>query len=161
MKSRDTGFTVIELIVALAIAAIAIAMVAPSMPLLTRGSRITAANDAFATSLRYTRTEALKLNTAVQMVSKNGKDWSKGWDVETAANPGVPLRTFSAIGGTVTLLNDKNLDTITYNAAGYMQSDPAAFQVCDSAQTGETGRQLTLTAVGRVSVDSKFTCDAP
>lgn len=160
MKYRNTGFTIIEMIFALAIAAVAFAMVAPSMPLLTRGSRITAANDAFTASLRYTRTEALKLNTSVQMVSKNGKDWSKGWNVETVANPGVPLRTFAAIGGTVTLVNDIDLDTITYNSAGYMSSAPAVFEVCDSGQTDETGRQVTLSAVGRVSVNAGYTsCD--
>jgi type IV fimbrial biogenesis protein FimT len=76
------GFTLIELIVVLAIVAIATLIALPSLrELLVRSATTTTAND-LVTALSQARAEAIKRGTPVAVLSRSGgADWSSGWDV--------------------------------------------------------------------------------
>lgn len=156
MKKPNTGFTAVELAVTMALAAIVVTMAAPSMWSMVKSSRITAATNSLVTSLQFARTQALSQKRDISVVA-TGADWTDGWEVQDA--DGNVLRSITPVGGKVTIVSEGKLDTFTFNLAGFLTSAPDVVHVCDSSQAKETGREITLSAVGRVKTDSTYICD--
>lgn len=90
---KYSGFTLIELMVALAVVAVLISVGLPKMSVFFKGNRmVTNANDLLA-GLHIARSEAIKRNTrvsickstnagdAVPKCAKAGKSWDEGWFV--------------------------------------------------------------------------------
>lgn len=62
---RQVGFTLVELMVTVALAAMLMAMAHPSFTSLTNNSRLTAAANEFVSAIQLARTEAIRLNRRV------------------------------------------------------------------------------------------------
>lgn len=97
--TRGKGFTLIEVLVTVAIAGILAAVAVPSFVSLIADQRAKAAATDLYTALSVTRSEAIKHNRNVTLQPKSG-DWANGWviaDPEGGANlldanaTGVPL----------------------------------------------------------------------
>ncbi len=74
------GFTVIELVVAMAITAILVAIAGPSFVDLIAAQRVKTATFDFYAALALARSEAIKRNTVVDIAPRNG-DFADGWDI--------------------------------------------------------------------------------
>jgi type IV fimbrial biogenesis protein FimT len=75
------GFTLVELMVVLVIAAILLGLGVPGFRNLIQSQRLTTTvNDLFA-AINLTRAEAIKRGQRVDLTPLDGKDWSKGWAV--------------------------------------------------------------------------------
>ena len=113
------GFTIIELMIAVAILAILVTIAAPSLSDLVRDQRVkTSTFDVFA-SLTFARSEAIKRNANVDIVP-TGADWALGWRVQVQSDSTVlkrqdPLTAMSITGpaGTITYRRDGRLDGVT------------------------------------------------
>lgn len=107
-SARGHGFTLIELTVVLAVAAVLTMAAAPSFADLIRRNRIAAANNDLVASLQYARAEALQRGQAVavcasadQATCSGGSEWAGGWIVLLdGATTGTP----SALGGAAGIL---------------------------------------------------------
>lgn len=76
-----SGFSLIELMVVLAIATILLGIGVPSFRMLLQNQRMTTTvNDLFA-AINLTRSEAIRRGTRVDLVPVDGKDWASGWVV--------------------------------------------------------------------------------
>jgi type IV fimbrial biogenesis protein FimT len=94
LAARGAGFTLTELLVAIAIAAILMAVGAPAMRDLVVSQRLrTAANNLYS-DLSYARAEAIKRNASVQVQA--GANWASGWGVLFGGNA---LRTQASLTG--------------------------------------------------------------
>jgi type IV fimbrial biogenesis protein FimT len=83
-KLPQGGFTLIELVIVVAIAALLIVVALPSMQEMVLNQRVRGtANDLFM-DLSYARSEAIKRNTTVQLV-RTGATWSEGWTMQVGA----------------------------------------------------------------------------
>ncbi len=85
MKNRFLsigGFTLIELMVTLAIAAILVLVAVPNFLQFQRNSELTSITNSFIAAVNSARTEAMKTGmNAIVEAANNGNDWSKGWVV--------------------------------------------------------------------------------
>lgn len=68
---RQTGMTLVELLVTLSIAAILTSFAVPSIQSLLESNRLTAANNQLVTAINYARSEAVKRNHHVAMCVRN------------------------------------------------------------------------------------------
>lgn len=71
MQSRQTGMTLIELMVTFAVVAILAALATPSIKEMLENNRLTALNNQIVSSLNYARSEAVKRNYPVTMCVRN------------------------------------------------------------------------------------------
>lgn len=110
MRKQQQAFTLIELMVTLAVMAIVMAVAIPSFNRQIQNNRSLAIGETFVTALNYARSEAVKRGNPVTLCASDNEqdgcstDWSKGWLVVTdtagvtANNPtvGTVLRVWPA-----------------------------------------------------------------
>lgn len=175
-----SGFTMTELVITLAIAAILLTLAAPNMNSFIRNNRITTETNTLIAHINLARSEATKRNVVVALCRKNpdpakqnppecgggtAKDWSSGWLVYATTSTTADANYNSA---TDTLLKDEstitNGVTVTSDADGNLrigylpngQLTAAAnvtlsYSVCDDRNEAH-GKNITILASGRPSL---------
>lgn len=138
-QGRSSGFTLIELMVAIAIAAILLTIGVPSFVAFQRNSELTSAANSFVAALGAARGEAMKRGLQAVVVPRANDDWATGWTVfvDTDYNQqfngadillqqsGALPSYFSATGqGTA----QGSPAYIMFNASGYTQTSDSTFQ---------------------------------
>lgn len=98
--SRALGFTLIELVVTIAILAIVSTVAAPSFNSFIGTMRAKSTAFDLISDLSYTRSEAIKSNRNTSMAPVGG-DWSKGWQV--LDNGGTVLRDRAALSSSLSI----------------------------------------------------------
>jgi type IV fimbrial biogenesis protein FimT len=117
------GFSLIELMVVLSIAALLLTVAVPSMASFFTENRLTSSAGALVTATNVARSEAVKRGPGKRVTLKpnNGSDWATGWTVfvDTSSDP-----------STVTVPSMNSTDTLAYFAPV-----PSAMTVTDTATT--------------------------
>ena len=78
------GFTLVELMITIFVAAILITLALPSFRELVLSNRVTQSTNALLTDLNLARSEAVHRGTLVALINANGvgsNNWSNGWNV--------------------------------------------------------------------------------
>lgn len=173
----DRGFTVLELMVVLAIAAILVSMAVPSFLDGIKNNRLTTINNEFFASLNLARSEAIKrgVSITVRKVDDNSAtnlgataNWEDGWDVFTDADSDgnfeagdTLIKTYQALPANFTLRGDTNFDNFVNFASTGLSNNTGNFTLCDSSDgnttpEANTSKLILVNAVGRVrmGVDS-------
>lgn len=99
-QSFKNGFTLIELMVTIAILAIIATIAVPSFQsIIERNRTVTQANN-FLSAVQLARSEAVKRRDTVTLTADSG-NFENGWCVHTgiACNAGSQIRTFEAVNG--------------------------------------------------------------
>lgn len=84
MRRMSRGFTLIELMVVVAIAGVMLGIGVPSFKNFIAGQRVKTAAGDFSTAAIYARSEAIKRNAEVGLVAAAG-GWKDGWSVKAGA----------------------------------------------------------------------------
>lgn len=161
---RTAGFTVVELLVALAIAAVMMALAAPAFNGFIAQRNLTAQVNDFVLAVNLARSEAARRGGPVSVqtldASDDANEWGPGWCV-VPGNPGDctgALRNFPDLGDN-TMDATGGLDTITtltFNSRGLMTLGAAGtVDLCNP--NSQPGRQVTVSAIGRMSTQ-EFVC---
>jgi type IV fimbrial biogenesis protein FimT len=95
---RSAGFTIIELMVTVALVGTLAAYALPSLKILITNQRVRGVSSDLVASLIFARSEAIKRNAQVSLVP-NGGDWAAGWTVQAG---GTTLRAQDALTGVTT-----------------------------------------------------------
>jgi type IV fimbrial biogenesis protein FimT len=169
MKSQS-GFTLIELVVVLAIAAILLNVGIPSFRNVLQNNRATAMANDLVSVVHFARSEAVKRGREVRLTavdpSAAANEWGPGWRVWIDANAnntydtGEELRVREALDGNATLDSIENVTEIRFRANGFT-TIPAGqvrgFTLRLPGCTGDQGRTITLVPTGHPSV-ARTTC---
>lgn len=161
--SPHKGFTLIELMVTVSIAAIVLTLAAPSFREFQVTSRLATMSSDFTSDLAVARSEAVRTNrTMIVCASSNGVqcggDWKDGWIVGTDADKdqaieGNPLRRRDALLADYKLESSTNSAYITFAPNGGV----SASQTFTTCYSGKKGRSIALSTVGRPTVTT-ITC---
>lgn len=163
------GFTLVELLVTLAVAVILVTLAAPSFQTMIDNNRRSAQVNEFVADLSYARSEALKRgNNVVLCRASNfnadtptcgsGSGWQSGWIVYNDAdndnsfnNQDEVLRRHPSLTGNgVTLLG--NIDNVVYWPSGRV-AVAGTFNRCDHrGATGGYARAIVIAMTGRVNI---------
>lgn len=136
MTSRQSGFTLIELMMVVVLAGIMAVIGLPSFRDFVEGQRIkTASSDFFAAAL-YARSEAIKRNAEVEVAAATG-GWVNGWVVQVTAS-GLDLDSRAAFTGlTFTLSPDNSLTVLKFGGNGRLTSAATTFVVTGPNTSGK------------------------
>jgi len=145
MQNRSRGFTLVEVMVTIAVLAILATMAVPNYQRFVAESRMSAQANDLLTALHLARSEAIKRNAQVS-VSAIGGNWASGWRV--VAN-GEVLREFAALKAGSTL-NGGGVTTVTFLPNG--QAAVVAFELRPADPSLSPGRNILVNLAGRPSV---------
>jgi len=174
MVYRSKGFTLVELMVTLGVAAIALSIAVPSFQTQILNNRSIALGEDFASAVNYTRSEAVKRAGRVSLcASKNGTAcdgvWTDGFMafVDTAATDtttppvvGLVLRIWEKpdANALISVTSDGNDVTfIRYTSLGTLarvNDEPLVIAAEQKKCKGKAARQINIGLSGLVSVNS-------
>ena len=150
MMKTNAGFTLIELMVPVAIAAIVLTLGIPSFQETIRSNRLTAQANELIITLNLARSEAIKrranivICTSTDQSTCTGSSWALGWIVRD--QNGELIRAFGPMKGSISV-SSGGVVQITYNANGFLTGGGAALRLC--AGEGKSGREVDVSATGR------------
>ncbi len=141
---KDLGFTLLELMIAIAVLAIIVALGAPSFASVMRDNRSLSTANELVGAMQFARSEALRRRVNIT-VTAPGNNWNQGWSV---AAGGVTIRQWDAPG---------NALVVTGNAVTFLSTGRASAAVTLSVRpngcTNNQRRQVSINATGSVRVE--------
>ena len=174
-KSSRSGFTLVEMMVTVAMIGIVVAFGIQTMTEISKNDRLTPNVNALIGHLALARSEAVKRSIQVSIcVSSNadsadpnctgGIAWEDGWivyidaDGNNSRDPGEEvLRAQQAFEGQNRLTPGGGLGTsVTYDYRGFATAT-GNFLLCDN-RTGPHGKFVTITNTGRVRAEGDAAC---
>ena len=166
-SAKNAGFTLIELVVTIAIVGILATIAMPSFNSTITSNRLTSyANDLIG-AINLARSEAVKRGVQVTILSNSGaaSDWDAGWTVFTDSNvigvidgSDTVLRTYPPLINGYTLRTGGNYtDWIAYFSTGLITSSTGrntdTFSLCYGTDN-TTSLAIVINAVGRARVST-------
>lgn len=160
---RQTGFTLIELMVVIAITAILIALAVPSMSSFLAKWQMNSALNAFSGSMRQARSEAIKSSRIVTICpSTNGtscnntNEWKDGWIVYLDADNSGSLDTGeevlveqSSLSGINGATSNGGVKSFSYLPNGLLRSQASAITF-SSVNSSQSDKTVTVNRIGRI-----------
>ena len=171
---RTDGFTLIELMVTIAIAAILLMVAAPSFVTMQRNSELTAAANALVAGINAARGEAMKRGLNAVVVPTDAASWRNGWtvfvDTGTARNGTLDasdivvqqqpaLAGYFAVSASGTAA--EAVPYMMFDASGYSKTKAGGFgpltlsiarNDLSGASVGEETRRVIVARTGRARV---------
>lgn len=170
MDKHARGFTLVELLVVLAVTAILTSLAVPSFQALLLNRRVQAAVDALASDMRFARVEAIKRSTRVTLCASldgtscqgAGGLWKNGWIVfvPSAANGNFTagdeiVRVQGALSSiaSIAAANGSSLPQFIYEPTGWAKAAAQTFIVTPAGNnTGASSRTLCVSNQGRPAI---------
>jgi type IV fimbrial biogenesis protein FimT len=167
-KPKSSGFTMIELMMTVAIGAIVLMLAVPSFRYVTNSNRIAAEINGLLGDLQFARAEAIKEGKTVTVcVSTDGLNctgstsWEGGWIVfSDPTNFGVVdanetiLRVQKRFSGTDTF-DSNGITFVSFNREGYAApiANGTLITLHDSTNTSAWTRCLAINLVGQITTE--------
>lgn len=167
LRSKPCGFTLIEMMVAISIAAILLAVAIPSFQSLIKRNAIENLQTRLAAALTAARSEAASRNVVTTLcASKAGlvcevDEWSSGWIVFTDLdgdavkdNNEEILQTFQNKNGYLIKFKNEaknSINSLSFTSQGFVRNDVRAYAIfCDPEKIANYTQGLTVERSGRV-----------
>ncbi len=178
------GFTLIELMVVIAIITVTLVLAFPSFQTFQRNAQLTSLANSMIASINAARSEAMKSGNAAMVKPNDGVNWSSGWvvfvdvartglvkdnyshillQVPAVASYITISATSTASGGTPYLMFDAQGYTSNTNASFTNVNFSLARNDVDATQTGFETRRVILSNTGKSRVcrpSTDTTCTA-
>ncbi len=165
--NRNKGFTLLELMVTVGVAAILLSVGVPSFRAVIMDNRLVRDSNQFVASINLARSSAVRFQrNATICPSANYSantptcaattDWSDGWivwvdkDRDGATDADEVLAAHPPIDDS-TVFTSTNAALFSYDARGFGVSPADNLTMCDD-RSGETGRSIKVNNIGRTNV---------
>ncbi|WP_417546107.1 GspH/FimT family pseudopilin [Marinobacter sp.] len=153
-RKQSLGFTLIELMVTLALVAVIAAFAIPSFTTMIANSRLVSTSNDIVGALSYARSEAIKTGRRVSVNPTDGANWANGMSVwiDNNSNGSMQdseeLRRTTGAAGAVTITSSSNF---AFSGGGLLSNSSAevTIQVCDN-RSGESGSKIIVTLGGGI-----------
>lgn len=139
---RSAGFTLIELMVAIAVAAVLLAVAVPGFTAFQRNSELAVAVNGTVASLNAARSEAMKRGRRAYMVPQDGARWASGWvvfvdggdapDQRYDATDDITVQTQAALPGYFSVVGSQTAN----ESPPYVMFDPSGYPLQKSGGFG-------------------------
>ena len=163
--SGQGGFTLLELVITVAVLAIALGIAIPSFQGITNRNRLTGVTNELLAAIQLTRMEAVRRNTRVTFcpttngTSCGGSNWMRS--IVRAANGDV-VREFRFAGRGLTILGSSNVTTgnqLSFGSNGFARAGTGTataggLRVCSTALPADENARDVMFSVSRVSVST-------
>jgi type IV fimbrial biogenesis protein FimT len=169
--NRTSGFTLVEILIAVTLVAILLTIGIPSFRFVTNSNRIASEINGLLGDMQFARSEAVKEGLPVTVcVSTDGANcatgatataWQSGWIVFSDVNGNaavdlpadVTLRVQTPFSGTDTFLASNNVNAVTFNREGYANgiANGTLITLKDSTSNINWTRCLSITLVGMMA----------
>ena len=180
-NSRNKGFTLLELMTAVAVLGVLLAIGVPSFNATLRANRLVAVTNDLVTALNIARSEAVKRGQGVSVCAANSAlndcsgttAWDQGWivfsdDSDTSGNTAgqldgsdSPLQVYSPAesGYSVAPTSPTTLTYLRFQRSGKLDSTALSttLKLTPPDCTGNGARQIAIGNTGRIS-SSKVAC---
>jgi type IV fimbrial biogenesis protein FimT len=178
---KQSGATLLELMVVLAVSAILLGIGVPSFIGLANSSRLTSATNELVASLHLARSEAIKRNSrTVMCTSATGTScvasggWQQGWLVFNDVNNNAVLDAGEAVilarqaqpAGLLLTGNTHVSKYISYSPSGATRLVSGAFQagtltLCNESAVPGAARQVIVSSTGRPRTNKVMLASCP
>lgn len=147
-KANMLGFTLVEMLIAIAITAILATQAIPLFTDFVLNQRVKTASFSLFASLNYARSEAIKRNGTSSITPISG-DWKNGWNVTVIDGAStLTLKTQQAFNG----LSIPGPTSVTYDRTGHVDA-AGNFTIDDSSgNTSVSERCVKVDLTGRSHV---------
>jgi type IV fimbrial biogenesis protein FimT len=158
------GFSLIELLVVMAVAAVLLGIGVPNMQQFIVSSRLSSTSNEFFTALNVARSEAVRRGVQVTLITNgaaNSRDWTSGWSmfVDTNRNGALDageevLRVGAGLESPMTMFGSTNFGTsVGFDSTGRLTSGGGSFVICHGPNLVDAGqarsRAVILNSAGR------------
>ena len=168
--AKSSGFTMIELMMTVAIGAIVLVLAVPSFRYVTNANRIAAEINGLLGDLQFARAEAIKEGRTVTVCqsttgtscTSTATDWQGGWivfsdpaDVGVVDAGEIILRVQKPFSGTDTFSASNGVGAVTFNREGYAVAiaNGTLITLHDLTNTSVWTRCLSLNLIGQVTTE--------
>ena len=165
-KIKTNGFTVLELMVSVAIAGVLASIALPAFNGFVAQQRLTSAANGFAGAIAYARSESTRRGATVSLQAEgndSGNEWGGGYCIVVGTPGGCPadaLRTYDDL--TQATMNGQGalngLRTLSFNSRGlFTLGASGQIDLCSEDTLEDPGRRLEISVIGRLNV-SELDC---
>ncbi len=163
VMSKQWGFTLVEVMVSIAVIAVIVVFAFPAMQLMQANSRMASVANDLAADLKNARSRAIVTRSNITFSANTG-GWSNGWSASfqvnqsDSSNQKVSVLVLEKLQLPAGISVTQSVSPLTFNGATGRVADSSnasvdvVFRVCDTKISKETGSNVLLNRFGRVLI---------
>lgn len=150
MNKNIKGFTLLELMIVIAIVSIFAVIAAPGISSMARTNAASSYADTLYTALLLAKSEASKRSELVTLSGVNNQ-WQQGWQIKQG---NTVLRTFDALPANYSLTTTNNATSIGFRPDGSLSSSAGFVFHLEITTNCEQGlaKQISISTIGLLQV---------
>lgn len=159
---RHSGFSLVELMVVLAVAGILLGVALPSYQSFVASTAVTTAANDLVAAVNIARSEALKRDgiVSLQALNTSTKDFSDGYCVVVGApgNCADAIRQFTIGGDDITLVISGGYSSVSFDGLGGLSGTSGTGRQFNLCRANEDYRLIDIKLVGRPALSGGANC---